>query len=108
MEVTAEFFSDDVLMRPGISVQGQIAVSDAATMISVPYEAILQDENNREYVYQLIDGNITKRYIQVEQELANYVQVVSGMEETPPVFLQSDSIVDSNNYHIVYREDWYE
>ena len=108
VEVTAEFCAEDEMLRPGLSVQGQIAVSDTTTMVSVPYEAISQDENNREYVYQLIDGNAAKRYIQVENELSDYVQVANGLERSAPVFLQNERSIDNKKYRIVYLEDWHE
>jgi len=108
VEVIAEFVADNKNIRPGLSLQATIATSAPTTMVSVPYEAILQDENNNEYVYQLIEGQKTRKYIEVEKELSDYVQVSNGLNKTAPVFLKTDASNSPQKYRIVYREDLYE
>ena len=105
VEVIAEFCSNDSELRPGLTLQAKIATEDTSETLSLPYEAIAQDENNREYVYQLIDGIPKKQYIKIKKELTDYVQIEEGIEVLAPVFLNNNDTISKKNYKIVLQEE---
>lgn len=83
---------DDAL-KPGFTAAVEIYGGEDYTLITVPYEAIRQDENNDEYVYVYQDGKLKKNPVVTGQELTDEVEVLQG--------LSTDSIVIYNPGDIV-------
>ena len=58
------------------------------TMLTVPYEAVGQDENNEEYVYVADGARVERRTVKTGMELLEGVEVVEGL--SPNDILLSD------------------
>lgn len=78
--------SEHTRLKPGYSVTGVIKQNVEQTASIVPYEAIMQDNDNVEYVYTVVDSKLRRCNVKTGKELANGVQILS-----PP--LQGQSIV---------------
>ena len=82
----------DDRLRPGFSARVEIAGRNSYEIITVPYEAVRQDENNDEYVYIFEDGRIRKSLIITGRELTNEVEVLDGVTGTCIVIFNPDSV----------------
>lgn len=67
------------LMRPGLTVNAKINSETKKDALTIPYECILQDEKNREYLYVVKNGVAVKRYILTGEELENEVEIKNGI-----------------------------
>ena len=55
----------------------------------MPYEAIGQDEDNREYVYVCQNGKLSKRFVETGAEMERSVEVKSGLAAGEFVVMQT-------------------
>lgn len=108
VEVTAELSEEAAQLRPGLSVSAKIAAGPHSELLSIPYEAVAQDEAQREFVYQLVDGRPQKCYITVAGEQKKVVQVATGLAEGRPIVLCAEDFDANAHYKLVYRENWYD
>lgn len=98
--------SADENLRPGYSAKVEIAGAESYELLTVPYEAIRQDENNDEYVYVYEDGRIKKAHILTGRELTNEVQVLGGISgDSIVVYNPSDVIREGAMVHLKGRAD---
>lgn len=86
--------TDDALM-PGFTARVDILAGEDYSLITVPYEAIRQDENNEEFVYVYQDGKLKKNLITTGRELTSEVEILYG--------LNSDDIVIYNPGDILHE-----
>jgi len=82
----------DDRLRPGFSARVEIAGRNRYEIITVPYEAVRQDENNDEYVYIFEDGKLRKSLIITGRELTNEVEVLDGVSAACIVIFNPDSV----------------
>jgi RND family efflux transporter MFP subunit len=82
----------DDRLRPGFSARVEIAGQNRYEIITVPYEAVRQDENNDEYVYIFEDGRLRKSLIITGRELINEVEVLDGVSPSCIVIFNPDSV----------------
>lgn len=75
-------------LKPGFTAKIEITGGNNYNLITVPYEAIRQDENNDEYVYIYSDGKLKKQVVATGKELTDEVEILDG--------LTTDSIVVFN------------
>lgn len=78
IEVKIAIDNPDDRLKAGYTATARLATSDAETVTVVPYEAVDQDENG-EFVYVLENNTAVRRYIVTGQELADGVEVRSGL-----------------------------
>jgi multidrug efflux pump subunit AcrA (membrane-fusion protein) len=104
IEVTAEV-CDDVsqTFRHGANIEARIATGEESNLTAVPFQAIAQDENNREFVYQLEGGRPVLRYITIEKEQSKFAYVSSGVNTLQPVFINAEEIDPTLRYTIKYQ-----
>ena len=76
------------LLRPGLTVNAKINSETKKDVLTVPYDCILQDEKNREYVYVVKSGVAVKRYILTGDELENEVEIKNGIMPNDIVILK--------------------
>nr|WP_283243580.1 efflux RND transporter periplasmic adaptor subunit [Feifania hominis] len=69
----------DEALKPGFSVSAEIRTVRKENSILLPYEALRQDEENREYVYVAVYGRAYKRYVTSGIELADEVSIDAGI-----------------------------
>lgn len=70
--------ASDSSMKTGLTAQAAICV-DTVDGVTVPYTAVEADEQGREFVYVLENGQAVPRYITVRAELADGVLVSEGL-----------------------------
>ena len=77
---TVEFENDDTI-KLGMSLSCTIILQDEKDVISVPIDAVYEDDEGNEYVNKVKDDGSTEKVI-IETGIANdsYVQVKSGLE----------------------------
>lgn len=80
VDVELELEESDETLKPGFTARVNILAGEDYTLITVPYEAIRQDENNNEYVYVYQDGRLKKNPVITGQELTNEVEILSGLD----------------------------
>ncbi len=67
-------------IKPGYSVKVNIFTDSEKQLVTLPYEAVGQDENNREYVYVTgSGGRLEKRLVTTGLELADGVEILEGI-----------------------------
>lgn len=98
VDVIVSIDDPDDYLKPGFSAKINIITSEDKNAIVVPYECILQDNKNREYLFIYSKGRAYKRYIKTLTELDNGCSV-SGIKVgeqvliNPPESLKSGSCV---------------
>lgn len=103
VEVWAQVTSNYENLRPGSTVEAKIATNNTGLLTAVPYSAISQDEQNREFIYQLENGRPVMKYIEVEKEESRYVYVSSGIDKGRPVLLNAESLDPTCRFKIEYQ-----
>ena len=66
-------------LKAGFTARAEIVTDTRRTMLTVPYEAVRQDENNVEYVYLAEGSRAVRRDIQTGVELLEGVEVTEGL-----------------------------
>jgi multidrug efflux pump subunit AcrA (membrane-fusion protein) len=79
-------------LKPGFSAKVEIRGEQTQELITVPYEAIRQDENNDEYVYVYENGKLKKARILTGKELTNEVEILSGLTTDSVVIYNPDDV----------------
>jgi len=80
VDVELELEESNETLKPGFTARVNILAGEDYTMLTVPYEAIRQDENNNEYVYVYQDGKLKKNPVITGKELTNEVEILSGLD----------------------------
>ncbi len=88
----------DASLRLGLTAKAAVVVSSTEKGLVVPYAAVLEDENNREYVYILQDGVAHRQPLSVKEEVADGLlladDVLAGAEIiTQPELVPADGAV---------------
>lgn len=87
-------------LKPGFSAKVEITGGNFYDLLTVPYEAIRQDENNDEYVYVYEDGKLKKQIVVTGQELINEVEILGGLDSgavvvyNPGNFVKEGSMIN--------------
>jgi RND family efflux transporter MFP subunit len=66
-------------LKPGFTAKAEISGGSDYDLITVPYEAIRQDENNKEYVYLYEEGKLQKQLVVTGKELSSEVEILDGV-----------------------------
>ncbi len=83
-------------IRPGFTATAKIDTSQSDHILIVPYEAVREDEANKEYVF-CVKGNCAKKaYIQTGQEFDSGFEVVKGLQSNDIVILDPDDVQDNS------------
>ncbi len=97
VELTAALSTSDGL-RPGYSVEGVFYPDDGTNMLLIPYSAIFQQETT-EYVWVYQEGKAVLRQIEVGNEYADTVEILSGLQkddliiDNPPALTENQSVI---------------
>lgn len=87
------------LLKPGYSVTGEIKKTLDNNVMTIPYTAINQDDQNKEFVYLYKNNIAVKQYITTGREFESVVEVTEGITQDSIVILNSNKI--KNNYSLV-------
>lgn len=96
IEAVINIENPDGLLRPELNVNTKIASDIVKNAITLPYECIMQDENNREYVFCVKNGVAKKCYVDIGFELDEEVEIKKGITEKDLVILSPSDEVEEN------------
>lgn len=69
----------DGCLKAGFTARAEIITDTRRTMLTIPYEAVRQDENNVEYVYLAQGSHAVRQDIKTGVELLEGVEVTDGL-----------------------------
>ncbi len=102
VDVMVRIHEPDDSIKAGYTVKGQIVTSEKRQLQTIPYEAVLQDEQNIEFVYVLENGRAVRRDIQTGLELSDGVEVVEGLTPDDIVIFNAQQ-VKQDGEHVKVR-----
>lgn len=106
VDVEVELLDADQRLKAGFSAKVEILAGSSYDLITVPYEAIRQDEKNNEYVYLYRDGKLQRQVVVTGQELVSEVEILEGISYDSVVVMNpSNSVKEGAMIHIVGRAD---
>ncbi|MDD2361768.1 MAG: efflux RND transporter periplasmic adaptor subunit [Oscillospiraceae bacterium] len=82
----------DESLKPGLSAKSKILVGSCKDSIVIPYEYVMQDEFNNEYVYLYKDEYSVKCIIKTGKELGDGFEIISGLSPGDLVIINPDNI----------------
>ena len=96
VKVIIDIDNIDNNLKPNFTANAKIYVSDEKSINTLPYEAILQDVNNKEYVYVYNKGKAKKVYITTGTELTECTEVMGNLTEDDCVLINTNDIKDGD------------
>lgn len=72
-----ELAEDYERLKPGYTVTGVIRKAEPEIVHVLPYEAVLQDENNKEYIYVINQSRVERIYVETGRELPAGIEILS-------------------------------
>lgn len=103
MRADVDMKNGNLVFKPGFTVEAQIAANKIKNALTIPYECILQDETNNEYVYCIENETAKKRYITSGYELEGFVQIKSGLSEKDKIIINPPQN-DIESYSLIQTE----
>jgi len=85
-ETTCVVDNQDLKLLPGVNVGVTIITGEHPNVLTVPREAIHQ-EDSKTYVYQIVNDELQRRYVQIAISNLTHVEVTSGLQENAIVAL---------------------
>lgn len=79
VDVEIEIENPDEWLKAGFTARAELITETSRNMITVPYEAVRQDERNVEYVYIAVGSRAERRDIESGVELMEGIEVVAGL-----------------------------
>ncbi|MBC8569586.1 efflux RND transporter periplasmic adaptor subunit [Zongyangia hominis] len=98
VEVLIEIDNPDDSLMSGFTAKAQIVTDVREHVLTVPYEAVGQDEDNKEYVYLYERGRAYKRYIETGEEMQSGLEVTAGLGLGDVVIKDCSGIRKSGQY----------
>ena len=95
VQVEVTITNPDGRLKPGFTAQAVFQISQPKDIQVIPYEAILQDYQNVEYVYVYEDGVVTRENIITGVELTNGVEVTAGLGPDDIIILNPGTALQS-------------
>lgn len=81
-------------IKNGFTAKCKIITSVDKDRIVVPYEAVLADENGKEYVYRVLENRAVKTYITTGKEFENGFEVVKGLSKGEEIVRSPEQVSD--------------
>lgn len=98
VEGYVDITNPDAKLKPGYTVKADIITNTVKDAIIVPYDAVVQDNNNNKYVYKIVDGWAVKQFFNEAFETGEGVAVSSGINLNDMVAVN----VENTNSNIKY------
>jgi RND family efflux transporter MFP subunit len=97
-EVKIRLISQPENIKPGMLCDVQIFPEHHAQVFSLPINAILKDENHKNYIYTLNESNkiVSLQYVKVGQFYNNRVEIVSGLKTNDRVIISGQHKLSPN------------
>ena len=97
--------STDHNLKSGYTTKANIIIDTVDFAITVPYESVLQDSNNKEYVYVLEGSKAKKRYIVTGLELSKGFEIIEGIDETTLIVANPSNIKEGSYVKVINYEN---
>ena len=88
----------DASLRNGLTAKAVITVAVTQNSFLVPYDAVLEDEDNREYIYIYKDAQVEKRVITPQAELKDGYLVTEGVENGEQLVCNPEAVSERAVY----------
>ena len=105
VDVIVTPISSEHKLKSGYTTKANIIIERVDFAITVPYESVMQDENNREYVFVLDDGKAIKRYITTGLELSKGFEVIEGIDESTLIIKNPKTVNEGSFVKVVDYEN---
>ena len=86
-ETTCVVDNKDFKLLPNVNVGVTIITAEHRDVLTVPREAIHQDDNGKAYVYQIVNNELQRRYVQTSISNLTKVEVTGGLQENALIAL---------------------
>lgn len=104
IEVIIDIINENRKLKPGYSASVKVITDRKDKALIVPYEAIVQDEDNNDMVYVYQKGRAHKRKVVVGTELALETEILKGVQKGERVILNPDENLE-NGTKVKIRKD---
>lgn len=81
-------------IRPGFTAKCKIITSQSNNTLIVPYDAVMAEEDGREFVFVYKNGFANKRYITTGKEYGKGFEVKSGVKKGDNIITNANSVYD--------------
>ncbi len=105
VDVIVTPISSEHNLKSGYTTKAKIIIEQIDYAITIPYEAVMQDEENREYVYVLENSRATKRYITTGLELSKGFEVLDGIDQNTYVIKNPAGLHENSYVKVTAYED---
>jgi HlyD family secretion protein len=86
-ETTCVVDNKDFKLLPNVNVGVTIITAEHRNVLTVPREAIHQDDDGNAYVYQIVNNELQRRHVQTSTSNLTKVEVTGGLPETAVIAL---------------------
>ena len=86
-ETTCVVDNNDFKLLPNVNVGVTIITAEHRNVLTVPREAIHQDDNGKAYVYQIVNNELQRRQVQTSISNLTKVEVTGGLPENAVIAL---------------------
>ena len=86
-ETTCVVDNKDFKLLPNVNVGVTIITAEHRNVLTVPREAIHQDDNGKAYVYQIVNNELQRRFVQTSISNLTKVEVTGGLPENAVIAL---------------------
>jgi len=93
-EVEIALDGENTALRPGYSATARVTTDSCRNAVLVPFDAIAQDADNREYVMVLRGGRARKQTVVVRYELEDSADVTAGVAPDDLLILNPGALRD--------------
>ena len=87
-EVTCSVDNHDLRLLPNVNVSVTIITAEQSDVLTLPREAVRMDDT-KPYVYQVVNGELKRRDVEVSLQNLTQVEITSGLAEHAQVALSS-------------------
>jgi len=87
-EVTCTVNNDDLRLLPNVNVGVTVITAEHSSALTLLREAVRMDDT-KPYVYQVVDGKLKRREVEVSLQNLTQVEITSGLPEHSVVVLSS-------------------
>lgn len=84
-------------LKPGYNITGVVKENESIQAMILPYESVLQDEDDNEYVYIYEEQRAIKQIITTGRELAQGVEVLTGVSESTIVIANPNEVTSAGS-----------
>lgn len=95
-QVNIQLTDKNEKLRPGYRATAKVILGQTSNALLIPYEAISQDRDGKEYVMKYQNGAVEKQYIKTGAELADYTEIIEGLEPSELIFLEPELLEEGS------------